>query len=137
MQSKSLSVAKKRSKFVYQIIIFIITCHYAFYQNASAQPTVGSNGLNARLSYGRAIEFKFLSLILDSSVGLSAGIQSAGDPVPETLVRISNSAEQDNLSPFDSKIACLCQNIAINNKKHTLYMCRQINNNYNNNVSFL
>ena len=40
-----------------------------------------------------------LSLILDSSVGLSAGIQSAGDSVPETLwFRILHSAEEDNLS---------------------------------------
>ena len=51
------------------------------------------------------------SLILDSSVGLSAGIQSAADSVPETLVRILDSAEEDNLSPFDSKIPCLCQSI--------------------------
>ena len=36
------------------------------------------------------------SLILDSSVGLSTGIQS----------------------PFDSNIACLCQSIEINNNKH-------------------
>ena len=58
------------------------------------------------------------SLILDSSVGLSAGIQSAGDSVPETLLRILHSEEEDNLSPFDSKIACLCQNIEINNNKY-------------------
>ena len=60
-----------------------------------------------------------LSLILDSSVGLSAGIQSAEDWVSETLwVRILHSAEEDNLSPFDSKIACLCQSIEINNGKY-------------------
>ena len=40
-------------------------------------------------------------LILDSSGGLSAGIQSAGDLVPETLVRILHSAEEDNWSLFD------------------------------------
>ena len=34
---------------------------------------------------GRAVEFKTFSLILDSSVGLSASIQSAGDLVSETL----------------------------------------------------
>ena len=56
-------------------------------------------------------------LILDSSVGLSAGIQSAEDWVSETLwVRILHSAEEDNLSPGDSKITCLCQSIEINNK---------------------
>ena len=43
------------------------------------------------------------SLILDSSVGLSAGIQSAGDWVSESLwVPILHSAEEDNLSPFDT-----------------------------------
>ena len=53
------------------------------------------------------------------SVGLSAGIQSAEDWVSETLwVRILHSAEEDNLSPFDSKIACLCQSIEINNNKY-------------------
>ena len=58
-------------------------------------------------------------LILDSSVGLSAGIQSAEDWVSETpWVRILHSAEEDNLSPFDSKIACLCQSIEINNNKY-------------------
>ena len=37
----------------------------------------------------------------------------------ETLwVRILLSTEEDNLSPFDSKIACLCQSIEINNNKH-------------------
>ena len=33
-------------------------------------------------------------------------------------VRILHSAEEGNLSPFDSKIACLYQSIAINNNKH-------------------
>ena len=62
-------------------------------------------------------EEKFL--ILNSSIGLSAGIQSAGDSVPETLwVKILHSAEEDNLSPFDLKIACLCQSIKLNNNKH-------------------
>ena len=36
-------------------------------------------------------------------------------------VRILPSAEEDNLSPFDSNIACLCQSIEINNNKHMLY----------------
>ena len=61
------------------------------------------------------------SLILDSSFGLSAGIQSAGDSDPETLVRILYSAEEDKLSPFDSKITCLCQSIEINNNKHVYH----------------
>ena len=33
-------------------------------------------------------------------------------------VRILPSAEEDNLSPLDSNIACLCQSIEINNNKH-------------------
>ena len=62
---------------------------------------------------------RVFSLILDSSVGLSAGIQSTGDLVSETSqLRILHSAEEDNFSPFDSKIACLCQSIAIYNNKH-------------------
>ena len=32
-------------------------------------------------------------------------------------VRILHWAEEDNLSPFDSKIACLCQSIILNNNK--------------------
>ena len=31
--------------------------------------------------------------------------------------RILHSAEEDNLSPFDSKIACLCQSIKINKQQ--------------------
>ena len=48
-------------------------------------------------------------------------------------VRILLSAEEDNLSPLDSNIACLCQSIEINNNKHIyiythiyiiyMYMC--------------
>ena len=66
---------------------------------------------------GTGWRVQVFSLLLDSSVGLSAGIQSAKDSVPRTLwVRILHSAEEDNLSPFDSKIACLCQSIEMNNK---------------------
>ena len=60
---------------------------------------------------------RVLSLIPDSSVGLSAGIQSAIWCL-RPWVRILHSAEEDNLSPFDSKIACLCQSIEINNNTH-------------------
>ena len=35
-------------------------------------------------------------------------------------VRILHWAEEDNLSPFDSNIACLCQSIEINNNKHSI-----------------
>ena len=35
-------------------------------------------------------------------------------------VRILPSAEEDNLSPLDSNIACLCQSIEIKNNKHVI-----------------
>ena len=59
---------------------------YIARDRCESQPAVGSSGLNARWSWGRAI--KVFSLILHSSVSLSVGIQSAEDSVPETLVRI-------------------------------------------------
>ena len=34
------------------------------------------------------------------------------------FMRCTASAEEDNLSPFDSNIVCLCQNIEINNNKY-------------------
>ena len=55
--------------------------------------------------------------ILDSSIGLSVDIQSAGELVSETLG--SNPAFSTGRqlfdSHFDSNIACLCQSIKINN----------------------
>ena len=45
------------------------------------------------------------------------GIQSARESVPETLGWLLHSAEEDNLSPFDSKNASLCQSIKINNSR--------------------
>ena len=42
-------------------------------------------------------------------------------------VRILPSAEEDNLSPFDSNIACLCQSIEINNNKHVcMFVCMYV-----------
>ena len=54
--------------------------------------------------------------------------------IPYFQVRILLSAEEDNLSPLDSNIACLCQSIEINNNKHVcMYVCMcqsiEINNN--------
>ena len=55
------------------------------------------------------------------------GIQSAGELVSETSqLRILHSAEEDNLSPFDSKIACLCQRVKINNNKHVRVVCMHV-----------
>ena len=61
------------------------------------------------LIIGTGYWVQVFSLILDSSVGLSSGIQSAGDSVPRTpWVRILHAAEEDNLSPFDLKsLACV------------------------------
>ena len=39
-------------------------------------------------------------------------------------VRILHSAKEDNLSPFDSKIVCLCRGIEIDNNKH-VYLQRE------------
>ena len=76
------------------------------------------------LIMGLGCRVQVFSLILDSSVGLSAGIQSAGDSVPEILWVRMHSAEEDNLSPFESKIACLCQSIEINNKHVCIYIAK-------------
>ena len=73
-----------------------------FVNVCESQPAVGSSGLNARWPGDGLLSFKF-SLILDSSVGLSADIEPAGDSVLKTLVRILHSPEEDNLPPFDSK----------------------------------
>ena len=69
----------------------------------------------------RAIEFKF-RLILDSSVGFWVDNRSTGDLVSQTFhVRIRHSAEEDDLSHFDSVIACLRKSININNNTHVYY----------------
>ena len=42
-------------------------------------------------------------------------------------VRILHSAEEDNLYPFDTKTACLCQSIEINNNKYVcMYACAHV-----------
>ena len=44
-----------------------------------------------------------------------------------TWVRILHSAEEDNLSPFDSNIACLCHSFEINTNKHVcMYVCMYV-----------
>ena len=67
---KSLACARA-SKLTTNIYIATARC--------KSQSAVKSSGLNARSPLGQAVEFKFFSLILDSSVGLWVGIQSAGD----------------------------------------------------------
>ena len=98
---------------------------YVYRQSQVRMPNgSGVRWAECLLIIGTGCRVQVFSLILDSSVGLSAGIQSAGDWVSKTLwVRILHSAEEDNLSPFDSKIACLCQSIQINNKYVCMYVC--------------
>ena len=46
-------------------------------------------------------------------------VYSAGELVSATSqLQILHSAEEDNLSPFDTNIACLCRSIEINNNQH-------------------
>ena len=85
-----------------------------------SQLAVRSSGLNACWSLGRAVEFKFLAW---SSIAQSVCQQAFSLLVNRYLrpwVRILPSAEEDNLSPLDSNIACLCQSIEINNNKHII-----------------
>ena len=63
------------------------------------------------------------------------GIQSAGYSVSKNLVQIMHSAEEDNLSPCDLKITCLCQSIKINNNKH-VYRQSQLRKPYGSGVEW-
>ena len=68
--------------------------------------------------------------------GLWVGIQSACDLVSQTSqLRILHSATTDNLSPFDSKIGCICQSIKINYNKH-VYHQRQVRKPINSEVKW-
>ena len=103
---------------------------YVYRQSQVRMPNgSGVRWVECLLIIGTGCRVQVFSLILDSSVGLSAGIQSSEDWVSETLwVRILHSGEEDNLSPFDSKIACLCQSIEINNNKYVcMYICMYVN----------
>ena len=70
------------------------------------------------LIIGTGCRVQVFSLILDSSVGLSASIQSAGDLVSGAPGSNPAFSKEHNLSPFDLNIACLCQSIEINNNKY-------------------
>ena len=82
---------------------------YTARARCESQLSVGSSRLNV---------YWVFSLILESAVSLSSGIQSAGDLVSETMGSNPVFSRGRNLSPFDSNIACLCQSIDINNNKH-------------------
>ena len=83
-----------------------------------SQLTVGSSGLNARWSKGRAVEFKFFawSSIVQPVCQQAFSLLAIWCLGPR--VQILHSAEEHNLSPFDLNIACLCQSIEINNNKY-------------------
>ena len=87
------------------------------------------------LIIGTGCRVQIFSLILDSSVRLSASIQSAGDLVSGTRVSILHSAEEHNLSPFDLNIACLRQSIEINNNKY-VYRQSQVRKSTDNGVKW-
>ena len=112
---------------MYDVCMYV--CMYVCIQSQVRMPNgSGVRWAECLLIIGTSCRVQVFSLILDNSVALSAGIQSAEDWVSETLwVRILHSAEEDNLSPFDSKIACLCQSIEINNNK---YVCMYVSFNY-------
>ena len=66
---------------------------------------------------GERLLSSFCSLILDSLVSLWVDFWSAGDFVSQTSqLRILLSAEEENLSHFDSKIAYLSQSFKVSNK---------------------
>ena len=70
---------------------------------------------------GMGCEVQVFNLILDSSVGLRWPFSVL--EIWSHRVWNLHSAEEDNLSPFDSKITCLCQSIEINkNKLVYMYM---------------
>ena len=79
----------------------------------------GVKRADCSLTIGTGCRVHVSSLILDSSVGLSSSIQSAGDLVsgfPGSKILLS--AVEHNLSPFDLNIACLCQSIEIDNNRY-------------------
>ena len=87
------------------------------------------------LIIGTGCQVQVFSLILDSSVGLSASIQSAGDLVSWTPGSNPAFCRGTNLSPFDLKIACLCQSIEINNNKY-VYRQSQVRKSTNSRVKW-
>ena len=99
---------------------------YVYRQSQARMPNgSGVRWAECLLIIATGFRVQVFSLILDSSVGLSAGIQSAEDWVSETpWGRILHSAEED-LSPFDSKtLACArTSNITTTNMYERAYVC--------------
>ena len=83
-----------------------------------SQLAVGSSGQNARWPQGRADEFKFLAWSSIAQSICQRAFRLLAIWCLRPWVRILHSAEEDNVSPFDSNIVCLCQSIDINNNKY-------------------
>ena len=91
IQPTNMYVCSIRKPLAYARASKLTTINMSVYiarARCECQMAVGSGGLNACWSYnvGAGCRVPVFSLILDSSVGLSAGIQSAGDLVSETLM---------------------------------------------------
>ena len=93
--------------FPYCQCININTNKHVYRQSqGKAISTMGSSvWILAFIVIGTGHPVEVFSLMLYSSVGLSAGIQSAGDSVRDTL----HSAEEDDRSPFDLISLPCCQ----------------------------
>ena len=76
----------------------------------------GAKWAECSLIIGTDCRVQVFSLILDSSVGLSASIQSAGELVSGAPSSNPAFSRGTQLVSFDFNIACLCQSIEINNK---------------------
>ena len=83
-----------------------------------SQLAVGSSGLNARWPYGRADEFTYLAWSSIAQSVCQRAFRLLAIWCLRPWVRILHSAEEDNMSPFDSNTFRLCQNIDINNDKY-------------------
>ena len=90
---------------------------YIARSRCESQQAVGLSGLNARWSKGRAVEFKFSAWSSIAQSVCQRAFSLLEIRFQRPWVEILHSAEEDNLSS-DSKIACLCQSIEINNSKH-------------------
>ena len=90
---------------------------HLYRQSQVRKPTgSGVEWAECSLIIGTGCQVQVFSLILDSSVGLSAGIQSAGDLLSETLGPSPTFSRGRQLISCATKIACLCQSIKINSK---------------------
>ena len=76
------------------------------------------SGLNARWPYGRADEFTFLAWSSIAQSVCQRAFRLLAIWCLRPSVRILHSAEEDNVSPFDSNTFRLCQSIDIKSNKY-------------------